>query len=53
MAEAEVGDDVFGEDPTVNKLQQVAAQMTGKPRLFLYLLKIINQRNSVVSFNCK
>jgi len=32
MAEAEVGDDVFGEDPTVNKLQQVAAQMTGKPR---------------------
>ena len=37
MAEAEVGDDVFGEDPTVNKLQQVVAQMTGKPRLFLYL----------------
>ena len=44
MAEAEVGDDVFGEDPTVNKLQQVAAQMTGKPRLFLYLFEIINQR---------
>ena len=42
MAEAEVGDDVFGEDPTVNKLQQVAAQMTGKPRLLLYLFEIIN-----------
>ncbi|MBI2921724.1 MAG: aminotransferase class I/II-fold pyridoxal phosphate-dependent enzyme [Planctomycetes bacterium] len=25
MAEAEVGDDVFGEDPTVNKLQEVCA----------------------------
>ena len=30
MAEAEVGDDVLGEDPTVNRLEQVAAQMLGK-----------------------
>jgi len=30
MAEAEVGDDVFGEDPTINKLQEVAAEMSGK-----------------------
>jgi len=30
MAEAEVGDDVFGGDPTVNKLQQLAAEMFGK-----------------------
>ena len=29
MAEAEVGDDVYGEDPTVNKLQAVMAEMTG------------------------
>ena len=28
--EAEVGDDVFGEDPTVNKLQDVVAKMLGK-----------------------
>ncbi|XP_051531029.1 uncharacterized protein LOC127427450 [Myxocyprinus asiaticus] len=27
MAEAEVGDDVFGEDPTVNELQKIAADM--------------------------
>ena len=27
MAEAEVGDDVYGEDPTVNRLEQRAAQM--------------------------
>lgn len=30
MATAEVGDDVFGEDPTVNRLQQVAAALLGK-----------------------
>ncbi len=30
MAEAEVGDDVFGEDPTVNKLQERAAERLGK-----------------------
>ncbi len=29
MATAEVGDDVFGEDPTVNKLQAMAAEMLG------------------------
>jgi len=30
MSEAEVGDDVFGEDPTVNRLQERVAQMLGK-----------------------
>lgn len=30
MTEAEVGDDVYGEDPTVNKLQAKIAQMFGK-----------------------
>lgn len=30
MAEAVVGDDVYGEDPTVNRLQDMAAQMMGK-----------------------
>lgn len=30
MAEAEVGDDVYGEDPTINKLEQRAAEITGK-----------------------
>ena len=29
MAEAEVGDDVFGDDPTVNRLQAHAARMLG------------------------
>ncbi|MGA2481785.1 MAG: GntG family PLP-dependent aldolase [Candidatus Acidiferrales bacterium] len=30
MAEAEVGDDVYGEDPTVNRLQQRAAEIFGR-----------------------
>jgi len=30
MARAEVGDDVYGEDPTVNRLQDMAATMFGK-----------------------
>lgn len=30
MAEAEVGDDVYGDDPTVNRLQEIAAEMMGK-----------------------
>jgi threonine aldolase len=30
MAEAEVGDDVFGDDPTVNRLQERVAELTGK-----------------------
>ncbi|MBN2000146.1 low-specificity L-threonine aldolase [candidate division KSB1 bacterium] len=32
MATAKVGDDVFGEDPTVNKLQEIVAEMLGKER---------------------
>ena len=30
MAEAEVGDDVYGEDPTLNRLEAMAAEMLGK-----------------------
>jgi threonine aldolase len=30
MFEAEVGDDVYGEDPTINRLESMAAEITGK-----------------------
>src|SRR4249920_2974964 len=30
MANAEVGDDIFGDDPTVNRLQERLAEMLGK-----------------------
>ena len=36
MAAAEVGDDWFGDDPTVNRLQEAAAETTGK-QAALYL----------------
>ena len=35
MAEAAVGDDVFGEDPTVNRLQRIAADRLGKEAALL------------------
>ncbi len=35
MADAEVGDDVFKEDPTVNRLEEMAAQCMGKPAALL------------------
>lgn len=36
MTEAEVGDDVFGDDPTVNRLQERAAQMFGFEAALLF-----------------
>jgi threonine aldolase len=35
IASAELGDDVFGEDPTTNKLEQIAADMMGKEAALL------------------
>jgi len=29
MAKADVGDDVYGEDPTINRLEELAAEMVG------------------------
>jgi threonine aldolase len=35
IARAELGDDVYGEDPTVNRLEAMAASMTGKEAALL------------------
>ena len=35
MAEAEVGDDVYGDDPTVNRLEAMAADLLGKEAAIL------------------
>jgi threonine aldolase len=35
IAHAELGDDVYGEDPTVNRLQQMAAKLTAKQAALL------------------
>src|SRR5574341_1576818 len=36
MSEAEVGDDVFGDDPTVNRLQERAAEIFGFQAALLF-----------------
>jgi threonine aldolase len=36
MAEAQVGDDVYGEDPTVNRLQDLAAELLGFERTLFF-----------------
>ncbi|KAI8815865.1 pyridoxal phosphate-dependent transferase [Fimicolochytrium jonesii] len=44
MLTAEVGDDVFGEDPTINELQRKVAEMTGhEDALFLPTATMSNQ----------
>lgn len=35
MAQAELGDDVYGEDPSVNRLQEYAAKLMGKEAALL------------------
>lgn len=35
MYQAQVGDDVYGDDPTVNQLEKKAAEMMGKDQLYL------------------
>ena len=37
MAEAEVGDDWFGDDPTVHRLQERAAEITGKELSLIHI----------------
>jgi len=49
MYEAEVGDDVFGDDPTVNRLQDKVADLLGKERaLFVPSGTMANQ----IAVNC-
>src|ERR1700745_2866204 len=35
MARAELGDDVYGEDPTINRLERMAAAIVGKAAAML------------------
>ena len=42
MAGAEVGDDLFGDDPTVIRLQEQAAALTGKQAALYLPLSLIH-----------
>ena len=47
---AELGDDVYGEDPTVNKLEKMAAEKMGKEAALLVF--IIGEFNTSLEFFC-
>jgi threonine aldolase len=49
MAEAEVGDDVYGEDPTVNLLQERAAEIFGKEAA-LFVPIVIEERGHIFNY---
>jgi threonine aldolase len=49
MAEAEVGDDVYGEDPTVNRLEALAAGMLGKPAALFVASGTMGNLSSVLA----
>ena len=44
MANAELGDDVYGEDPTVNRLEERAAQMLGTEAAMLVISGTMGNR---------
>ncbi len=49
MYEAEVGDDVYGEDPTVNRLQEMAAEMMGKEDALLVVSGTMGNQTAVLT----
>ena len=48
MMQAPLGDDVFRDDPTVQKLEQHAAQMTGKEAALFVPSYVIHEKSSTV-----
>ncbi len=52
IAQAEVGDDVYGEDPSINRLEQLAAEKLGKEKaLFVPSGTMANQIAAMVHTN--
>lgn len=49
MYRAELGDDVMREDPTVNRLEELAAEMTGKEAALLVVSGTMGNLVSVLS----
>jgi threonine aldolase len=49
MSRAELGDDVMGEDPTVNRLEALAAEITGKEAALLVVSGTMGNLVSVLS----
>jgi threonine aldolase len=49
IASAELGDDVFGEDPTVNRLQEMAAERMGKEAALLVVSGTMGNLSSLLT----
>jgi threonine aldolase len=49
MARAELGDDVFGEDPTVNRLERMAAERVGKEAALLVVSGTMGNLASILT----
>jgi len=49
IGRAELGDDVFGEDPTVNRLEQMAAERTGKEAALLVVSGTMGNLASILT----
>ncbi|MGE5296047.1 MAG: low-specificity L-threonine aldolase [Solirubrobacterales bacterium] len=49
MAQAELGDDVFGEDPTVNRLERMAAERVGKEAALLVVSGTMGNLASILT----
>ncbi len=52
MAEAELGDDVYGEDPSVNRLQELAAHILGKEDALLVTSGTQGNQVSILAHCC-
>jgi len=50
MAEAPVGDDVFGDDPTVNALQERAAEMLGKEAALFFPSGTMSNQSALLAW---
>ncbi len=53
MASAEVGDDVYGEDPTVRKLEEMAADLVGKEDALFVVSGTMGNLVSLLSHTCR
>ena len=49
MANAEVGDDVYREDPTINRLEEKAAKLVGKPAALFVLSGVMGNQLAIRS----
>lgn len=53
MYRAEVGDDVYGEDPSINRLEELGARMTGKEAGLFVASGTMGNQTAVMTHTCR